>query len=47
MLDVWKLRFEDNRHRHPELSWEDVERRLLLHPGAGLFGETGSESLFI
>lgn len=29
MLDVWKLRFEGNRHRHPELSWEDVERRLL------------------
>lgn len=29
MLDVWKVRFEDNRHRHPELNWEDVERRLL------------------
>ena len=28
MLDILKKRFLDNRQRHPDLSWEQVESRL-------------------
>lgn len=27
-----KSRFIANSHRHPDISWEDVEARLLAHP---------------
>ena len=32
LLDILKLRFEENRHRHPELDWETVEGRLRDRP---------------
>ena len=34
MLAILKNRFETNPMRHPELSWESVERRLLSREGA-------------
>lgn len=34
MLTILKNRFETNPMRHPELSWESVERRLLIDEGA-------------
>lgn len=32
-LEVLKNRFENNLHRHPDLSWADVDKRLKNHPG--------------
>ena len=32
LLDILKLRFEENRHRPPELDWETVEGRLRDRP---------------
>ena len=34
MLQILKTRFEENRARHPDLQWTDVEERLLAHPNA-------------
>ena len=33
LLDTLKARFESNMHRHPGLSWGEVESRLLAKPG--------------
>ena len=32
MLEILKTRFQDNKNLHMELSWLDVEKRLLEHP---------------
>lgn len=32
MLEILKARFQDNKNLHMELSWLDVEKRLLEHP---------------
>ena len=32
LLEILKTRFEENRHRHPELDWETVEGRLRDRP---------------
>ena len=32
LLEILKTRFEENRHRHPELEWETVEGRLRDRP---------------
>lgn len=32
LLYILKTRFEENRHRHPELDWEAVEGRLRDRP---------------
>ena len=37
MLEILKARFQDNKNLHMELSWLDVEKRLLEHPGSGMF----------
>ena len=34
MLEILKARFQDNKNLHMELSWLDVEKRLLEHPGS-------------
>ena len=34
MLEILKARFQDNMNLHMELSWLDVEKRLLEHPGS-------------
>ncbi len=34
MLEILKARFQDNKNLHMELSWPDVEKRLLEHPGS-------------
>ena len=31
MLEILKARFQDNKNLHMELSWLDVEKRLLEH----------------
>ena len=32
LLGVLQIRFEKNRHRHPDLTWNAVQTRLLNHP---------------
>ena len=34
MLEILKARFQDNKNLHMELSWLDVEKRLLEHQGS-------------
>ena len=34
MLEILKARFQANKNLHMELSWLDVEKRLLEHPGS-------------
>ena len=34
MLEILKMRFFENKSRHPGLEWPDVERRILAHPQA-------------
>ena len=34
MLALLKKRFEENRNRHPDLDWAEVEKRLLENPDA-------------
>ena len=34
MLECLKTRFLENSNRHPNLEWEEVERRLIEHPEA-------------
>ena len=34
MLNILKTRFEQNPARHPDLTWAEVEQRLLAHPEA-------------
>ena len=34
MLEILKARFQNNKNLHMELSWLDVEKRLLEHPGS-------------
>ena len=47
MLNILKTRFLENRTRHPDLDWADVERRLLQDPDAleilRCMEETGGE----
>jgi Protein of unknown function (DUF4256) len=31
-ITLFKYRFLTNSHRHPDISWEDVEARLIAHP---------------
>ena len=33
MLETLKNRFHENMKRHPDLKWEEVEKRLQDHPG--------------
>ena len=47
LLDLLKVRFEKNMHRHKGLKWSEVQARLEAHPG-GLWSlnemeETGGE----
>ncbi len=32
LLQILKLRFENNRERHPRLSWDKVEAKLIANP---------------
>ena len=34
MLELLKARFLENKNRHTELNWSDVEKRLLEHPAS-------------
>lgn len=32
LLEILRTRFEENKHRHPEIAWETVYNRLNAHP---------------
>lgn len=32
LLDTLKERFNDNMHRHPEITWDEIENRLVKQP---------------
>lgn len=34
-IRIWKERFENNSHRHPEVTWSDVQKRLEADPEKG------------